>query len=172
MQHPRELVRAAMVALIKAGGTDAAHRVYDSRDFTLNTNATPAIVAYTLAERIDPDQQHQDGLRRRIMDMRVECYHTGDAGAAAVDRMAWQVENCARTDPTLGGRVEWCKLSSTDMAFAEQGEFALHAAVMTFEVVYYTHLYEVDGEPPITVLLGFEPQVGPGHEPEYVDLTP
>jgi len=50
--HPRKSLRAAAVEIIRAAGTDAAHRVYNSRDFTLNTNSTPAIVVYTLGERV------------------------------------------------------------------------------------------------------------------------
>jgi hypothetical protein len=137
--HPRKALRAAAVEIIRSAGTDAAHRVYNSRDFTLNTNSTPAIVVYTLGERIDSDQQHEGGLRRRVMDMRVECYHTGDDGADAVDEMAWQVETALRAAPTLGNLALTTRLINTDMAFAAQGEFALHAAVMHWEVTYYTH---------------------------------
>jgi hypothetical protein len=171
MKHPRQMIRERFVSLVKEAGTDAASRVYDSRDFTLNTDTTPAIVVYTLAEKLEPDQQHDDGMRRRVMDLRVECYHTGDAGAAATDRMAWQVENAMRSDPTLGNAVEWCRLSAASMAFAEQGEFALYAAVLDVEITYCTHLYEVEGAPPVTVLLGFSPDVGPGNEPEYSVLA-
>jgi len=169
MDHPRKIIRQAVVALLKAGKTEAGEQVFDSGDFTLQIPATPAINVYTQSERLEGAENQDFGLRRRTMVLSVECYHAGDEGAQMVDKMAWAVENILHGNPTLGDLVEWCHLSESTMAFADVGERVLHGAVMNFDITYCTHLYEVEGEPPVTVLYGFEPQTGKGHEPDYIE---
>jgi len=168
MQHPRKIIRQTIVGMIAAGATDAGERVYDTRDMTLFTGDFPVISVYTQAERLEEAEQQDFGLRRRIMTATVECYHSGDEGAEAVDRLAWQVENILHANPTLQLKVEFCRLLDTSIAFADDGVQVLHAAVMNFEVTYCTHLYEVEGAPPVTVLYGFDPQTGIGHEADYI----
>jgi len=169
MQHPRKIIRQTIVEMIAAGGTDAGIRVYDTRDMTLFTDDFPVISVYTQTERLEEAENQDFGLRRRIMTVAVECYHSGAQGAEAVDRLSWQVENIIHADPSLQQKVEFCRLTDTSLAFADDGEQTLHVAVMNFEVTYCTHLYEVDGLPPVTILYGFDPQTGVGHESDYIE---
>lgn len=175
VEHPRKLVRGAFVDALKTPvdgeyPTDSGERVEDSRDIPLKPGKLPATIIYTTGETIDADTRQTGGIRRRRMTLRCEHYHAGDDGAAAVDRLAWQTEITINKDETLGGMVESCQLAGTDLAFAEGAEFALHAAVMDFEVVYCTHQIEVEGSTPVTVLLGFDPFTGPGHEDDYIEV--
>lgn len=173
--HPRKQIRDAVVAMLSAQDgageypTGAKARVYNSRDFPLDARIMPVCLVYTFNESLDSDYQHDGGVRRRIMDLRVEFYQAGDSAAADVDEGAFQVENIIHADPTLGNLVESCRLQSTDIAFAAEGDFALFTAVMVFEIVYYTHLIEDEGGRPVTVLLGFDPETGPGNEGKYID---
>lgn len=174
--HPRKEVRAAIVALLKTPEgvapaqvfpTSVNARWYDSRDTPTDTRLMPVGVVYTANERLDPDYRHDGGVRRRIMTMRIEAYHTGDEAAEGVDLIAWEVENLLHANPTIGNKVESCRLETTEIAFAEAGDVSLFAAVMEWEVVYYTHVVVDDGDVPKTVLLGFDPETGPGNEDDY-----
>ncbi|RUV00059.1 hypothetical protein EOB36_18095 [Mesorhizobium sp. M6A.T.Cr.TU.017.01.1.1] len=177
--HPRKIIRAAVAALLVTPDasdppvfpTAAKARFYDSRDFPLDARTMPVGVVYSADERIDPDFRHDGGVRRRIMELRVEFYGVGDAGAEVVDEGAFEVENAIHANPTINNLVEWCTLTGTAIAFAEQGEVSLWTAILTFEVIYYTHLVADETGRPTTVLLGFDPETGPGNEPDYVDVT-
>ncbi|QKC89998.1 hypothetical protein EB230_17475 [Mesorhizobium sp. NZP2234] len=177
--HPRKIIRAAVAALLATPDaadppvfpTAAKARFYNSRDFPADARTMPVGVVYTGKDLIDPDYRHDGGIRRRFLKLIVECYAVGDEGADAVDDCAFQVETWLHANPTLGNLVEWCTIFETDTAFAEQGEVALWTAILTFDIIYYTQLIEVDGRPPTTVLLGFDPETGPGNEPLYTDVT-
>jgi len=171
MHHPRKIIRQAIVELIQAGNTDAApDSIFDTRDMVVFNGDFPAISVYTQAERLEPQETQDFGLRRRIMTVGIECYHVGDDGAEIIDRLAWQVENILHANPTLNNLVEFCHLTETAMAFADDASRTLHGAVMSFDVTYCTHLYEVEGQPPVTVLYGFDPQTGLGNEDDYIPL--
>ncbi|MBZ9850115.1 hypothetical protein LB565_19205 [Mesorhizobium sp. CA14] len=177
--HPRKLIRAAAVNLLATSDastppvfpTAAKARVYNSRDFPADARIMPVVVVYSGDDVIDPDYRHDGGVRRRFLKLMVECYAVGDDGAEAVDDCALEVENWLHANPTLGNLVEWCTINSTVIAFAETAEVALWTAVLTFDVVYYTQLIEVEGRRPTTVMLGYDPDTGPGHEPDYTDVT-
>jgi len=170
MPHPRQIIRQTMTVLIQAGSTSAGDNVYDTRDLTLFTDNFPAISVYSLSERLEEDEQQTHGLRRRVMTIAVECYHTGKDGAQMVDKLAWEVENILHANPTLNDLVEWCKLTDTALAFEDDGQQVIYGAFMTFEVTYLTHLYEVEGQTLVTVLYGFDPLTGLGNEPHYIAL--
>ncbi|RVH56277.1 hypothetical protein CN213_16145 [Sinorhizobium meliloti] len=176
--HPRKLIRADMVSLLKAAipgdpvtyPTRAGQRVFDSADSPPHEDDPPSINVYMVGEDIDPEYRHQEGQRRRIMEVRVECYYSGGDGGEIVDEMAWQVENALRANPTINNKVEWCHLINTNVFFVESKKLALFAAVMTWQVIYYTHEYIDEGGRPTIVLLGFAPEIGPGHEPDYSEI--
>lgn len=174
MTNPGREIRTAIVDLLKtpfgdppAFPTDAGGRVFNSSDSPGDVDAGREINVYLAGETLDPSWQHQGGGRRRIMDLRIECYHYGTSGADSVDDMRWQVEETIRRDPTIGRRVEWCRLKESNIFFAEQGDVAMFAAVTAWEVIYYTVPAEDEAGRPTTVLLGFSPDIGPGHEPDY-----
>lgn len=179
--HPRAIIRAALVALIKGEvpgegegpstfATDAGRNVVDSRDLPLNERAMPAVLVYTRGETLDREHLHDDGVRRRTMETAVEVYDLGDDAAERVDRIAWQVENAVRSDPTLGGLVERVDYVEARIEYVTNAQNALFVALMTLEVVYWTHAREPEEGRPLEVMLGFAPPVGPGNEAEYVRI--
>ena len=179
MANPRKEVTGTVAAYLKTPvstdpeeyHTDAGRKVTDTDATPPDVDGLPEINVVFVRETIDRSSQHQDGLpglanpKRRIMEMRIECYHV--TSKADVDDLAWQVEEAMRANPTLGNTVESITLNDIDLFVAERGEFALYAAVMTYEVVYWTHEVQIDGEVPVTVLLGFVPETGIGNEPDY-----
>lgn len=190
MRHPREIIRDRFAALLSTPTdsptpvypTAAKRRVYNSRDLPLDAaSATPAILIYTLSETLDPVEAMDGGIRRRTMDLAVQIYETGlsrdgdpaemDLGALRVDEIAWTVENLVYADPTFGGLVERCTLKETSIQVAgDAEETALWVAGMAFEVVYVTHMREVEGKTPTQILLGFDPEIGLGNEDAYVEV--
>lgn len=178
MTNPRKLITAAVATYLKTpDDSDPPAFLTDSRGRVTDTDATPPDVdempqtnVVFIRETIDRTSQHQDGLgldspKRRVMEMRVECYHTASKDAA--DDVAWQTENALRALPTLGDTVESITLNDIDLFVVENAELALYAAIMTYEVVYWTHEVPDGSGRPVTVLLGFVPEVGPGNEPDY-----
>jgi hypothetical protein len=190
MRHPREIIRDRFAALLSTPTdspapvfpTAAKRRVYNSRDLPLDAeSATPAILIYTLSETLDPVEAMDGGIRRRTMDLAVQIYETGlsregdpgemDLGALRVDEIAWTVENLVYADPTFGGLVERCTLKETSIQVAgDAEETALWVAGMAFEVVYVTHMREAEGTTPTQIMLGFDPDTGPGNEPDYYEV--
>lgn len=177
-ENPRKLLLAAVSTYLKtpvpgmeppAFLTDAKGRVFDNDATPPDAEALNEINVVFVSEAIDPGTQHVGGPRKRIMQMRVECYNTKSKDNA--DDLAWQVEEAFQANPTLNDMVEWFKLNSIDLFVVENETLALYAAVMTYEVVYWTHIQVDEGGRPTTVLLGFDPLTGPGNEPEYSDIT-
>ncbi|WP_455478682.1 hypothetical protein V3565_02140 [Bartonella sp. B10] len=136
--QPRETIREIFVALIKAAKTAAGERVFNMRDFNFSIEIMPAINVSTQNETLEDGHAH--GLRRRILTVDVECYATEKGGARCVDHLAWEVEEIFHANPTLNNRVESCGLKNIAMAFGDNGVFALHGAILTFEVIYIDDL--------------------------------
>lgn len=174
MTHPREEIREGIVALLKGDAenrpTSAGARVYNSRDIPMNFDMMPAIVVYTMVDASDPDTRNHETAARRVMALRVECYAMGDEAADSVDVGAWNVEEAIRSDPTIGGRVEWCHHEKTEIAFAKEGDDELFVALMDFEVAYWIERPEEPGVTP-RLFLGFDPDTGPGNEDDYVEIA-
>lgn len=176
--HPKKIIRAYVTGLLtrhdpaapEAWPTAAQGMIFNSRDFNVSGDNLPAGIVYTGDETIDLAYRHDGGIRRRILELKIEYYAEGDAGADAVDDGAMQVENAIHADPSLGTLVESCQLSRIDTAFAEMGEIALWTSILTFQVIYYTHFRSIDGEAPVTVLLGYDPETGPGNEAKYTAI--
>jgi hypothetical protein len=171
--NPRKLITAAVAEYLKTPistdpltfQTGAKGRVFDTDSTPMDADGEDEINVVFSRESIDPTTQHQGGPRRRVMQMSVECYSTKSKDNA--DDLAMQVEDAMRANPTLGNAVEWLKLTDVDLYVAEREAFALYGAVMQWEVVYWTHVQPDEDGRPVTVLLGFNPEVGPGNEPDY-----
>lgn len=168
--NPRKEVTSAIATYLKTPNngsylTGAGARVFDNDATPPDADGMNEINVVFVKEDIDPATMHQDGRRRRIMQLQIECYHSGSRDAA--DDLAWDVENAIRANPTLANKVEWVKLTGLSLFVVENSTYALFSQVMTFEVIYWTHVEPDEEGIPRTVLLGFEPETGPGNEPDY-----
>ncbi|MCW1412207.1 hypothetical protein OLZ32_28050 [Rhizobium sp. 1AS11] len=173
MANPRKLITAAIAEYLRTPvttdpltfRTDAKGRALDSDSTPPDADGLAEINVVFARETIDATTQHQGGPRRRVMQVSVECYSTASKDAA--DDLAMQVEDAMRENPTLGNTVESLILTDVDLYIAERDSFALFAAMMKWEVVYWTHVQPDETGRPTTVLLGFAPEIGPGSEPDY-----
>lgn len=177
--HPRRQIRnfvAEYLAGTTEGGeprTDAGAAVYAGRDLPFGRDDFErGIVVYTPDEDVDRDHMHQGGNRRHVMRMEIQAYAVGDDGEDKADDMAWQVEEALRAIPTLENRVESCDVIRTESAFADNGEQALWVTALIYEVAYWTHEQPNEEGRPTIVLIGFWPDIGPGHEPDYTQIHP
>lgn len=174
MTNPRKLITKGIADHLKAQTspgifpTSAGGRVFDADDTPPDADSLPEINVLFVSEVIDAAFMHQQGIRRRVMTVRVECYHT--AGKSEVDDLAWEVEEALRANPDIGGMVEWCKLLNIDLYVVENQTMALFACVMTYEIIYYTHVPEAEGVTPTQVVFSFVPDIGPGNEDYYKSI--
>lgn len=169
--NPRKLITANAAAFLNTPvgpdtfRTDAKGRVFDSESTPPDIEDLNEINITYGSETIDPTTKHQGGRRRRIMQMNVECYTT--RGKDAADDLAMQVEDAFHENPTLGNTVESLLPLEVEFFVAERDSFALFGAIAHWEVVYWTHVEPDEEGRPVTVLLGFAPEIGPGNEPDY-----
>ncbi|ATO57133.1 hypothetical protein [Bartonella sp. 1-1C] len=168
--HPRETIREAFVALIKAEKTAAGDNVFNMRDFNLFIETMPAINVSTQNETIEDG--HDFGFRRRILTVDVECYSTQENGACFVDQLAWQVEKIFHANPNLNNTVEMSRLQNIAFAFGDNGALALHGAILTFEVTYVTNISNPDEESTriVTPFIGFTPETGVNNKDKYIKV--
>jgi len=174
--NPRKLITAHIATTLKTPDasdppvfpTPVGGRVSDNDATPPDADGLNEINVVFVKETIDEFSQHQDGRRRRIMTVQIECYNS--AGKDAVDDIAWAVEEAMRANPTLGNMVESTKFLDIGFFVVENSTDAMYCMVMTYEIIYWTHVVEEDGIP-VTILLGFDPYTGPGNEDEYIDVT-
>jgi len=116
------------------------------------------------------------GVIRRRLEVEVVATARGDDADDQVDGLTAQVESVLTADPTLGGAVESITWQASEMTYGRDGvgdgDSARAEAWMTFEVVYASVPPEEDGPPlPSGVYASWAPDIGPPHEPDYVDLS-
>ncbi|WP_321336567.1 hypothetical protein [Breoghania sp.] len=181
MTTPRSQVREAVRAVLATAGesgfpTAAGARVYVNRSIPMDADADfPVILIRSGDETIDQVRQGYDGTARRVLPVYVEFYAISETAADDVDAGAFQIEAALQADrdgvSVIGAFAESCILQETAFDFAAEGDDEIHAAVMEFEVTYWT-ITDIAGLRPEIVMLGFVPDVGVGNEPEYVHISP
>jgi hypothetical protein len=183
MPHPRQEIRAAVRAMLATPSgqtfpTAARDRVYATRSAPLAMNALPAILIYTRDERLDPTSDYPvPGRRRRVMRLAIEAVASGDAADDAVDEIAWAIEQAFDRDNTIGNRIEMARLSQTEIDAGDEGDRTIVAARLTYDVAYWIIASDGTDEgdstspgPDGDLLVGWAPEIGPGHEDDYVPV--
>lgn len=176
-RSPRKEVVAAVADYLKTPvdgkfPTDANGRVSDTDSTPPDVDSLPEINVLFVRETVDATTDHQNGAGglnspvRRVMEMNIEVYHDTPE---SLD-VAWQVEEALRANPTLADKVERVRINDIDLYVAENETVALYVSIIKLEVSYWTHVVDEEGRP-TTVLLGFWPEIGPGNEEDYTDIT-
>lgn len=139
--HPRQLIRAAVVAALLAGNTVAEDRVAATRIVRWRTRDLPAVAVYTLSESVDP-ASHLTAPREleRTVDVAIEGAVLGPDGVDdALDLLATEVERVMHADPTLGGTAGDAVLLSTEIDLFEDGAGVVGVVRLVYGVTYHTY---------------------------------
>ena len=142
MASQRTAILTAVAGALDGVGKPVGATVHRHRTRPLAADKLPAMVVYSVvppgmgqAERVD--RTDHEGDVERILTVRVEARATGSPTEDAVDALyVWAVK-ALRTDPTLGGLA--LDLAERAVSYAaDEGEDALAACAVDFEVTYYT----------------------------------
>lgn len=148
--HERQAIREAVVAALKNAAGVAAivgARVYPNRTELLRRPELPAIVVFTLAERVD-ESSAQTAPREleRILTLAIECAVEepleAEPGGKSVDDqlddLAREVEKAMDADDTFGATAADSILTQTDVDLLEEGERRLGVMRLSYDLTYYT----------------------------------
>lgn len=142
MEHPRTLIREAVVTLL-TNATSAGPRVFDTRVDPYKTSAPPVISVYTLSDQVDAESAKTAPRElERTTKLEVVCWVRDSAAlpvGRAMDRVAREVElklNAANFPP-LGGLAADFVIESTEMEVLRDGDPLLGVIALTYAVKYY-----------------------------------
>lgn len=122
-EHPRTLLREAVIALLVAANTDAGARVDDTRVDPHKKTELPAISVYTLSEPIDPisaTTAPRELTRYPKLEITAWVAHSSAVPVGkAMDRIAKQIEDAMHADQFIGGKAGDTCLEDTTMEVVE-----------------------------------------------------
>jgi hypothetical protein len=138
MTHARTSIRQAFVRALK-GKTAAGMNVFDSRLYSMEAGALPAIIIFSGSEEVITGTISPPRCQDRIVKITVECYAKAAAGAnVVVDNLAMEVEGAIFRDPNLPKIYKDCKLESTNINLNSDGDQPVAVASLVFLVAYRT----------------------------------
>ena len=137
MAHVRKSIREYFGTTLNSLSTTGSN-VFESRVYTLQDNALPALVIYTKSETSEPIVIGTDRVMSRDLSVVVEgyCKATGNFDDV-IDQISLEVEEAIAADRTLGGLAKDTYLESTEIEFNAEGEKPLGYVSMTFLTNYY-----------------------------------
>lgn len=173
---PRIQIRAAVAARLIAqlpaiDPRITQNRISIHRATPLFGGKLPAILIYTRDERIEPQPNADPGLRYRKLELSIEIVASGETAVEEADTLAQAVEAILDADETLGLLVEGTRLSRTEIDQGGEGDTPILAARLSFEVRYWTQPVIDDSALPLHVLASWVPDIGLGHESDYVPIA-
>jgi hypothetical protein len=144
--HPRKLIRQAIVAAIVAANTAAGSRVKASVS-PWRAADLPAISVFTPRETVDEEITTAEAPREYSvrMDLVIECSVRVEDPAEAqdvADDLAWEVRKVVTADRYLGDPKAGTNLAaetayrSTEIHLREDGDQPIVVAELTYEVIY------------------------------------
>lgn len=142
VEHPRTLIREAVVALLINAPTSAGPRVFDTRSDPYKASALPVISVYTLSEQVDPESAKTAPRElARLPKLEVVAWvrdTTALPVGRAMDTIAREIEfamNGANFPPPNGASD--FVLESTECEVIRDGEALLGVIALTYAVRYF-----------------------------------
>ena len=138
--HSRQLIRQAVVDLLKDASIVDAQKVYTHRLLSVSEDELPVINVTTKNERSEPFELC-DGDLKRSLTLLVSVTNrslNSESSDDEVDSLALKVEKAMNGDSTLSGRVMDCTLIGTDFD-ASRIDGAAGAVVtmtLTYDITY------------------------------------
>ncbi len=143
MEHPRTIIREAVVGLLISANTAAGARVDNTRVELHKVSRLPAINVLTPRESVDREASEESSPRELVRDatIEIEAWVKDTAAvpvAKAMDRIAKQIEDAMDADPTLGGVASDSILESTEIDPLENDEsdVLVGHVTLTYSVTY------------------------------------
>jgi len=141
MLHPREVITQKVVEILKAANTAAGQAVYPNRALPLTAKKLPAILVYSLAEKVDPESRvgGPRELSREldlVIDGLVLAADLDEEVDTTLNALALQIETAMHADSSLGGLVDDSILSETGIEFDPDGEHLAGVVSLSYSVLY------------------------------------
>lgn len=159
MTSKRKSIRHAIAAAL-TGNTSAGANVFASRTRSIPASKLPAILVYTSSETAEVFNQSPRELRRTLSVGIEIAARADDDLDDALDDIAEQVERVMSEHQTLSGTASDVLLTGTEITLTKDGDNQHGAAILTYEVTYYTvdvsEGIEGPGVPDENVLRPFE----------------
>ncbi len=138
MPHARQQIRYAAATQVN-GLTTTADRVYRSRVYPIEPENLPCLAIYAQEETREDDQAGGEITEDRLLTLVVE----GRAQANellddTLDTIAEEVEVVIASDRTLGGKVKYIYLESTEIEISVEGEHPTGLIKLNYMVEYRT----------------------------------
>lgn len=135
--HVRQQIREYFGTTL-TGLTTTGNNVYESRVYTMQENALPALVIYTKSETSEPLVIGTDRLMERALSVVVEAYCKAVSNFDdTIDTISKEVEQAIAADTTLGGLAKDTYLESTEIEYTGEGEQPVGYVTLTFLTNYY-----------------------------------
>lgn len=136
-KHQRGEIRA-VVNTILSGNTTAGNNVFPNRYNQLEKDSLPAICIYTGKEQSDIFNSQ---MLKRTLTLSLEIHSsqkTEDAMIEELELIAGECEILILQNEDLSGKCDQITLISTDIATKNDGDELIGAALMSYNVEYYT----------------------------------
>lgn len=145
VDHPRELIVQAVVALLAAANTAAGARVYPMRFAPFKKSDLPAIAVYAKNDPRDEDgsSEMEDGYELELEIVGVVPHTEAAPVGQRMNELARQIEAAMRSDPYLGGNASDVIHMGTEQEVVEEDgrtNPVVGIAVLTYAVKYHIAL--------------------------------
>ena len=135
--HVRQQIREYFGTTL-TGLTTTGSNVYESRVYTLQENALPALVIFTKSETAEPIVIGTDRLLSRELSVVVEGYCKATSNFDdTIDTISKEIEKAIAADRTLGGLAKDTYIESTEIEYTGEGEQPVGFITLTFLTNYY-----------------------------------
>jgi hypothetical protein len=139
MAHQRETIRAAVCAAL-SGHTVAGTRVFPQRFLPLRNAELPAVLVYTLSEKVTPESAaFAPRVLERDLDLIVEGLVTLTDGVDDdLDDLAESIETAMHADETFGDVCADSILEDTSIGIDADGDKLIGSVALSYRVRYQT----------------------------------
>ena len=135
--HVRQQIREYFGTTLTGLSTTGSN-VYESRVYTLQENALPALVIFTKSETAEPIVIGTDRLLSRELSVVVEGYCKATSNFDdTIDTISKEIEKAIAADRTLGGLAKDTYIESTEIEYTGEGEQPVGFITLTFLTNYY-----------------------------------
>jgi hypothetical protein len=137
MAHVRKSIREYFGTTLNNLSTTGTN-VFESRVYTLQDNALPALAIYTKSETSEPIVIGTNRVMSRDLAVVVEGYCKAVSNFDdVIDQISLEVEEAIAADRTLGGLAKDTYIESTEIDFTGEGEQPVGSVTLTFLTNYY-----------------------------------